>query len=185
MNRATLTKLHLLLAAFLFPAALMFLVTGGLYTWGFKGSYVTETNEIQLASPLTRDAEALTRIIADELQARSVALPTGGGSIKKGGTSWKFEWTGSRRDVVLEPTKDPLVARLKIKETTWYRNLVQLHKAKAGDVFKVYATLLAVGLFVILFSGFLLAWQSPAFRRLANACAALGLVMFFVVVGFS
>ena len=182
MNRATLTKLHLLLAAFLFPAALMFLITGGLYTWGFKGSYVTETVDISLTSPLTRDAAALTQLATAELQARDVALPTGGASIKSGGTSWKLEWTGSRRDVLLEPTTDPLVAKLSIKETTWYRNLVQLHKAKAGEVFKVYATLLAVGLFVILFSGFLLAWQSPAFRRLANVCAGTGLVMFFVVV---
>ena len=58
-----------------------------------------------------------------------------------------------------EPTSDELFAKLTISETTWYRNLVQLHKAKGGQLFKVYAAGLAISLFIILLSGFLMAWQ--------------------------
>jgi hypothetical protein len=182
MNRATLTKLHLLLAAFLFPVALMFLVTGGLYTWDFKGSYNTEVHEISLDQPLSANQSELVDLVKSELEGRSLSQPTGSAKIKKGGISWKLEWTGSRRDVVLEPTSDPLVARLSIKETTWYRNLVQLHKAKGGQLFKVYAAALAIGLFVILGSGFLMAWQVPKFRRLAGFCATAGAALFVIVV---
>jgi hypothetical protein len=182
MDRATLTRIHLLLASFLFPVALMFLLTGGLYTWGFKGSYETDVIELQLAAPLNPDASSLTQLVSEELRARSVASPTGEAKIKEGGTSWQFEWTGSRRDVVLEPTADPLMAKLSIKETTWYRNLVQLHKAKGGQLFKVYAAVLAIGLFTILASGFLMAWQVPKFRRLANICAGSGVALFLAVV---
>ena len=182
MNRATLTKLHLLLAAFLFPAAVMFLVTGGLYTWGIKGEYETEKFKIQLNQPLTQDVAALTELVRAELESRGIAEPTGGAKIKKAGTSWKFEWTGSRRDVVLGPTRNPQFARLQIKETTWYRNLVQLHKAKGGQLFKVYAATLAVGLFVILASGYLLVWQVPKLRSLAVNCTLAGLVLFLAAV---
>lgn len=185
MNRVTLTKLHLLLASFLFPVALMFLVTGGLYTWGIKGSYETERVDVPLAAPLVKDAAVLSAIVAEQLGSRSLALPTGEAKIKSGGTSWQFEWTGSRRDVVLEPTDDPMLATLSIKETTWYRNLVQLHKAKGGQLFKVYAAALAIGLFVILFSGFLLAWQVPRLRGLANTYALAGGVLFVIVLALS
>lgn len=185
MNRATLTKLHLLLAAFLFPAAVMFLVTGGLYTWEIKGEYDVQKYDLTLTEPLRQDVAALTPLVSAELEARDLALPTGGAKIKKGGTSWKLEWTGSRRDVVLEPTADPLVARLKIKETTWYRNLVQLHKAKGGQLFKVYAAALATGLFVILASGYLLVWQVPKLRSLAINCTLAGIGLFAVAVFLS
>ncbi len=185
MNRATITKVHLLLAAFMFPVALMFLVTGGFYTWGIKGDYVSESYEIELSEPLTADAQVLSDIVAGQLRMRSIDLPSGGASLKKGGTSFKLEWTGSERDVELEPTADPLVARLTIKETTWYRNLVQLHKAKGGQLFKFYAAGLAISLFTILASGFLLAWQVPKLRRLATLCSISGLAVFAMAVLFS
>ncbi len=185
MNRATITKVHLLLAAFMFPVALMFLVTGGFYTWGIKGDYVSEAYDIELSEPLTANAQVLSDIVAGQLRMRSIALPSGGASLKKGGTSYKLEWTGSERDVELEPTADPLVARLTIKETTWYRNLVQLHKAKGGQLFKFYAAGLAISLFTILASGFLLAWQVPKLRRLATLCSISGVAVFAMAVLFS
>ena len=48
MNRLQLMKIHSLLAAFIFPVAIMFMVTGSLYTWGIKGSYFVETFDIPL-----------------------------------------------------------------------------------------------------------------------------------------
>ncbi len=182
MNRATLTKIHLLLAAFMFPVALMFLVTGGFYTWGIKGSYVSESHELTLSEPLAADLGQLSGIVVAELQQRDLALPSGEAKIKKGGTSYKLEWTGSARDVELEPTADPLLAKLTIKETTWYRNLVQLHKAKGGQLFKVYAAALAISLFAILASGFVLAWQVPKLKRTAMRFAGAGVLVFLVAV---
>jgi len=185
MNRAVITKVHLLLAAFMFPVALMFLVTGGFYTWGIKGEYVSQSYEIALTSPLSADAVALTDRAIAELEQRSVSPPSGEPKLKKAGTSYQLEWTGAARDVVLEPTADPLIAKLVIKETTWYRNLVQLHKAKGGQIFKFYAAALAISLFTILASGFLLAWQVPKLRRLASMFAFAGLAMFALVVSLS
>jgi hypothetical protein len=44
-------------------------------------------------------------------------------------------------DVIIEPTSQPLIAKLKVKNTSWHRQFVQLHKAKGGIPFKVYANL--------------------------------------------
>jgi hypothetical protein len=182
MTRATLTKIHMLLAAFIFPVAVMFLVTGSLYTWGIKGTYESQQYEVMLDSVLPEDKLILKELAADELQRLAITLPSGGAKIKKIGPSFQLEWTGSERDVILAPTSNPEIARLTVKDTTWYRHLVQLHKAKGGQLFKVYAAILAVSLFTILFSGFVMAWQVPKFRRLVAACSAAGVVMFVLMV---
>ena len=184
-NRLALIKIHMLLAAFIFPAALMFLVTGGLYTWDIKGSYFNEVYILELSEPLVADEIQLNTLIKQELKSLSIEPPSGTAKIKKGGTSFKVEWTGSERDVVLEPTIDPLSAELVVKETTWYRQLVQLHKAKGGQLFKVYAAILAISLFAILSTGFVLALQIPKYRTSAIYAALAGIAMFLLMVSFS
>ncbi|TXL17374.1 hypothetical protein BMR04_05860 [Methylococcaceae bacterium HT3] len=59
----------------------------------------------------------------------------------------------------MEPTRNPFVAKLKIKKTGWHRLFVQLHKAKGGKAFKVYAAILATCLVVLFITGFIMAWQ--------------------------
>lgn len=185
LDRATLIRWHMLLAAFIFPAILMFLVTGGFYTWGIKGSYHDSTIDLALDAPLQADTAELRALVEAELQRLDIAVPSGAPKVKKGGTSFALEWTGASRDVLLEPTADPTVARLTIKETTWYRQLVQLHKAKGGQVFKVYAAVLAVSLLLILLTGFVMALQSPRLRRPALGASLLGVVTFVLVAAVS
>jgi hypothetical protein len=185
IDRATLTRLHMLLAAFIFPAILMFLVTGGFYTWGIKGSYQDSVHDVSLDEPLSADAAKLQALVEAELRRLAIAPPSGAAKVKKGGTSYTLEWTGASRDVVLEPTADPAVARLTVKDTTWYRKLVQLHKAKGGQVFKVYAALLATSLLLILCTGYIIALQSPRLRKSALAASMVGVVTFVLVVAAS
>jgi hypothetical protein len=84
------------------------------------------------------------------------------------GSSFKLEWTGSNIDVVVEPTLQPLIAKLQIKNTSWHRQFVQLHKAKGGALFKVYATAFATALLLLLISGFTMAWQMLMIDRNYN-----------------
>lgn len=185
VDRATLTRWHMLLAAFIFPAIVMFLVTGGFYTWGIKGSYESTVHELSLEEPLAKDAAALQALVETELQRLAIAPPSGAAKVKQGGTSYQLEWTGSNRDVVLEPTTDPAIARLTVKDTSWYRQLVQLHKAKGGQVFKIYAAVLAVSLLLILCTGFTIALQSPRLRKSALGASLVGLVTFLLVAAVS
>ena len=178
-----LTKLHLLLAAFIFPVILMYIVTGALYTWGIKGSYLTDqVHGVALVVPLTTDIDAAKMLIKQELQALSLAAPTGGADFDRMDDGlFEFEWEGSQRVVLLESTADPLVARLTIQEAGWHRSFVQLHKAKGGTAFKVYAVGLATGLVLLLASGFVMAWQVPRYRRPAVTASALGVGLFIAM----
>jgi hypothetical protein len=135
-----------------------------------------------LDGALSEDEVVLKELAASELRRLAIAPPTGGAKIKRIGRSFQLEWTGSERDVILKATGNPKKARLLVKETTWYRHLVQLHKAKGGQLFKVYAAILAISLFTILLSGFLMAWQIPKFRKLVVACSVAGVVMFLLMV---
>ena len=182
IQRSTLMKIHMLLASFVLPVAIMFLVTGGLYTWGQKGSYVSESIELQLEQPLADDQAILTELVTQTLATRGLDTPSGGAKIKKAGTSYLFEWTGADLDVQLEPTGHPLMARLTIKDTTWYRHLVQLHKAKGGVLFKYLAAFFAVSLLLILLSGFVMAMQLSKYRGQALTAMAAGFAVFIVVV---
>ena len=85
-------------------------------------------------------------------------------------------------DIIIEPTSQPLIAKLEIKNTGWHRQFVQLHKAKGGTPFKVYAAAFATALLLLLISGFIMAWQMPKLRKLTLVSVSLGIAVFIVMV---
>lgn len=182
LNRSVLMKAHGALAAFILPVAIMFFVTGAFYTWGIKGSYETTVHELKLQKNIREDLPALTTLVTKELKKQNIDAPSGQAKIKKIGNAFMLEWTGSNRDVILEPTEKPLIVKLKIKDTNWYRQFVQLHKAKGGIAFKVYAAVFASALLLILVTGFIMAWQTPKLRKLTLFSASLGVVTFLGMV---
>ena len=182
MNRALLVRLHVLLAAFMLPAFLMFLVTGALYTWGIRGEYETQKIQLVLDAALPSDQSGLAAIVTRELQARDLAVPSGNQSLKEVAGAYQLEWTGANRDVLLAPTADPLQATLTVKNTTWHRHLVQLHKAKGGVLFKVYATVMALSLLLLMVSGVLMALQLPKLRMLTMSTIGAGVLTFVLMV---
>ncbi len=182
LNRPTLMKAHALLAAFILPVAMMFFITGAFYTWGIKGEYETVVHQIKLDQPLQKKLSELVLLAETELTKRNIAVPTGQAKIKTIGESFKLEWTGSSRDVVIEAGSQPLVARLQIKNTSWYRQLVQLHKAKGGTPFKVYAAVLSTALLLLLFTGFIMAWKTPKLRQLTLTSTVFGIAVFIAML---
>lgn len=180
--RSRLLTLHLALATLLLPAALMFLSTGALYTWGIKGEVKSETREIALAAPLAADLEAATTLLQEELARSGRDAPTGTPALKKQGGKHVLDWTGSSHDVQLEFTDGASTAALTVKQASAYRRFVQLHKAKGGVLFKVYAAFFAASLLVILISGCVMAWQMPKYRPLAAGSTLLGVLLFISLV---
>ena len=182
INRSFLIKAHTLLAAFILPVAIMFFVTGALYTWGIKGGYEKTTQELHLKESIQGELTELMVLARNELKKQDVAMPSGKAKIKKMGAAFQLEWSGSDINVTLAPTFQLLMATLTIEESSWYRQFVQLHKAKGGTPFKVYATAFAVGLLLILISGFILALQLPKLRQLTIVSASLSVVLFIAMV---
>ena len=182
LDRSVLMKIHMLLAAFILPVAFMFFTTGALYTWSIKGNYNTETYKLVLVNPLKSNLPVLIDLATKELDQRNISMPTGVAKIKEVGTSFMLEWTGSNLDIILQPTTQPLIAELKVKKTSWYRQFVQLHKAKGGKAFKVYAVILAISLLTLLITGFIMAMQMPKYRSFTLTAMGLGIVMFVAMV---
>ncbi|KGD60156.1 hypothetical protein T9A_02729 [Alcanivorax jadensis T9] len=185
MDRMKLMKAHALLAAFIFPAAIMFMVTGALYTWSVKGGYKNDVYEVKLSKPVQSNLSELINLAQLELDDLVIEYPEGQPKLKAYGSHFLLEWTGSSKDVVLEPTEDPLIAKLTVKRTDWYRSLVQLHKAKGGIAFKFYAVVLAISIVALLVSGFIMAWQTPKLKRVTLITSFAGLFSFFVFVFLS
>lgn len=185
MTRLTLMKYHAVLAAFILPVALMYMITGALYTWGIKGGYIDEYYDVPLTESIQPELISLSQLAKAELNKQGLSVPTGEPKIKKIGTNFMLDWAGSSKYVTLEPTADPLVAKLTVKHTTWYRTLVQLHKAKGGPVFKVYAVVFSIFMVLLLISGFIMAWQSPKLKRLTVFSSLTGIASFIVLAWLS
>ncbi len=182
LNRLFLVRTHISLAAFIFPVAMMFFITGSLYSWGIKGGYDIQKYSIELQQPMQRDKAWLESLVSQELTKRELTFPTGKTSIKGPGEFYYFVWSGSQLDVELEQTNNPFIAQLIIKQTNLHRLFVQLHKAKGGVAFKVYAVILSTALMILFISGFLMAWQLKKERLLFLISATTGLSLFFVML---
>ncbi len=176
-----LIKFHALLAVFILPVAIMFFTTGAFYIWEIKGNYEITTQKIYLEKPLQEQILYLVNLVNRQLSKQKLSLPTGKAKIKKIGQSFQLEWSGSDKDIILRSTTDPLIAQLQIKNTSLHRYFVQLHKAKGGILFKIYATILAVALLFLFISGFIMAWQIPRLRKMLLASTALGFISFITV----
>ena len=186
MNRVFLTKLHLIAAAFMFPAVLMFLVTGGLYTWGNKGEWRESTAQVEISQPIAAlDEAGLKAVAASALQERGLALPSGTTTMSGEGAEQSLSWVGARTEVAVKASDNPAVAEVAIKEATVHRWLVQLHKAKGSTVFKVYASALAIVLLMLVVSGVVMGLQVKPLRRLTVVSSLAGAVAFtgFVLLG--
>lgn len=184
-DRKLLVKIHMLIAGFIFPVLFMFLLTGALYTWGVKGGYENRSYDIVLETPIKADQKVLMDIVNKQLTLLDIEKPRGKSKIKKDGDEYKLEWTGSNRNVIFQATDKPLVAKMTVEDTSLYRVFVQLHKAKGGILFKIYATVLALALVLLLISGFIMSWQMPKYRRPILFSATLGILSFIIIVMIS
>ncbi|MBI1293029.1 hypothetical protein GC173_17610 [bacterium] len=178
ISRAQLVNVHLVLASFFLPFALMFLVTGALYTVSIKGSYATREEVVKIEQPLVGELAPLVAQATSSLKELGMAAPSGAASVRKTGGSFELSWSGSARDIVLKPSANPGEAILVINEATAYRRLVQLHKAKGNAFAKTVSVIWAVGLFGMFASGLCMVFASPKHRRLALVSGAAGMALF-------
>jgi hypothetical protein len=165
--------------------ALLFAITGGLYTLGIKGAYDEVKHEVPLSAPLESSLSALLAVASEAMAKHGVPEPSGQAGLRKAGQSFELEWTGVDRDVVLRPTADAQRAELVVKTTTLGRRFVQLHEAKGSGVARAFSVAWSVGLLVLLGSGMAMAFGVKHYRRRAVIASSLGVVAFiaYAVLG--
>ncbi|MEK6554940.1 MAG: PepSY domain-containing protein [Bdellovibrionota bacterium] len=183
--RKNLLNLHLMLGGFFLPVGLMFAITGGLYTFGFKGSYITKSWEVPAEANLSVELPYLLGVADEILKAAELKAPRGSATVKGAGRSWQFEWMGAGADFILEPTDDPARLKAQYKTPNGHRFFVQLHKAKGGLPFKILAGAFALGLIALLITGFMMAFASPIYLNLALKSLGAGLAVTFIAMFLS
>lgn len=181
INRLFFMKVHLILATFIFPIIVMFLVTGALYILGIEGSYDKQVYTIKLNTPLQNDDNSLTDFVANELKNLNISPPTVEvNNFSKDGVI-KLEWRGAALRVALESTQ-PTEARLTVQKASWYKKLLELHTAHGTTAFKVYTLMLAISLLMLLITGFIMALQLPKYRKMTLYSTATGVAVFVVMI---
>lgn len=176
-----IVRVHVFLACFFLPMAVLYAITGGLYGLRYTGAHRSTDTKLALAAPLPSDLAGLVAIADAELRAQGIAQPTGEARIRKSGTSYHLEWSGSTRDIELHPTAEASTAVFRVKEASAYRRFVQLHKAKGGDLFRYFAAAWMIGLLALVVSGAVMAFTRKPSRDLAIASTAAGVVVFTVL----
>ncbi len=84
LDRVLLVKAHMALAAFILPVAMLFVITGALYTWGIKGGYETQTILLPLRESMQNNKTWLSALAVQELNRRSLKVSSGGRKNKAG-----------------------------------------------------------------------------------------------------
>lgn len=175
-NRHLWATLHLCVAAFLAPVVVLMAVSGGLYLLGIKG-HVTEIpislvpdSSLDLASP---DLEAAVRqfLVDAGVEHRFEYLKREDGMLTTRPTS--------RVHYVLHVGEDEV--RLTRNEPSLQKRLIELHKGHGPTAFKTLQKVMAVGLLVVVSTGFWIGLSAVGLRGRMAAIAVAGLLVFILL----
>ena len=176
--RSFCTNLHLVLAAIFAPIVVLMAVSGGLYLLGIKGSAserpvpLPPGTTLELHKP---DAEAGVRQL-----------------LTRAGIEHRFEYLKQEDNVLItRPTSRPHYVlrieadglRLTHVMPDLQRRMIELHKGHGPTAFKTLQKVMAVGLLLIVSSGFWLGLSDASLRRRLIPIGGLGLLL-FIVTGF-
>ena len=181
-----LIKTHLYCAAFIMPIALMFLGTGFLlFALEIGGGYYPTHYSIQLKQPMVQEGSKLKNLVIQEMDKLELKKPNGWTKISQlnSGPGYQFEFfDGFDRIIKLVPTSDPLIATMTVKKASLYRSFVLLHPARGPPSFRLYATIIALILLVMLVTGYLLAWRLQENRKQLLYASTASVMLFIAMI---
>ena len=170
-------KLHAYLACFFLPITLLYIVTGMLYFFDFKGEVKSEVEyffEVKEGFPKTEEkAEQIVRnyLVKDKF----VELPQDYYLYK--GT---HDWYGHEREVILKPTDKENVVEIHIMEHDLLLQLLIVHKGFAGTFFKIFSILFGLALLFSVISGVVITLQLPQLKKTSMYGIVAGAAILFV-----
>lgn len=182
INRFQVMQAHTLLAGFLLPLALLYFVSGALYTLGIKGHIKKQSYTLQLQKPFEPNLEQLLKVTEQALHERRLPSPKGDPLLKRERGNYVLEWSGLRYRVTLKQDKHDRKARLLFRERDFLTQMMRIHRAEAGGLFKFLAIVLVIGLMTILATGIYMVQSVPRLRRPFFIAGAAGMVAFAAFV---
>lgn len=175
-NRYHLMLTHMLLGSFFLPLAIIYVLSGALYTVDVKGHVDKQTFTLALNEPFTPDIEQLTRVTAQALGERQLPVPSGEPVLRGKNGSYQLRWGDLAHLVTVVPGDDRRSVKVTARKRSPLTQIMRIHRAEAGVMFKVLAVMLAAGLLVLFVTGGWMAYAIPKMRRPFILGTATGLV---------
>jgi hypothetical protein len=172
IQRLLIIKVHAILACFFMPMALIYFLSGALYSLDIKGGVDKKVYTLVLDRPFAPNLEQLSATVTAAMELRDLSLPSGNPTIARKKQSYEFRWGDLQRLVVVQPTADPLQVELTYRQRSPLTQLMRIHRAEAGSLTRIFSVSMAISLILILASGVFLALGMPKLRR--TALLALG-----------
>lgn len=177
MKRKVIVTIHLYLAAFFAPAVLLVAISGGLYLLDIKGEVELETI---YSSSIVVDSKstALKRDIDSLLESAGVV-------------GYEYEYVKVKgRTLYTRPTStEHYVVQLTDSgvevihaQPNLQSRMIELHKGHGPSAFKTFQKLFAISLIFIIVSGLVLGISNTRLRPTTLLVAAVGAVVFSMLV---
>jgi len=181
MPRMLIMKIHAVLACFFMPLAILYFISGALYSFDIKGHVDKQVYTLELDRPFAPDLAQLSELARKALDQRKLLLPTGSAAIKEKKGSYEYRWGGLKRQVVIQPTGNPLRAKLIYRQRSPLTQVMRVHRADAGLLIRTYSLTMVVSLITILLTGVFLAVGTPKLRRLALVALGAGCLVVLAI----
>ena len=171
--RSLWIKIHLYVAAFFLPMLLAMAASGGLYLLGVKGSVDSTPVSLSATKPLSADSGTLVNDVRELLNAN--------------GIDHDFEYIKvSGQKLITRPTSADYYefiiheneVQATLNQPDLIKSLVELHKGHGPLFFKDLQKLMALGLLIVLLSGFWLGTSSAGLRVTTLLTTGAGLLVF-------
>lgn len=172
----------MVLAGFLLPIAILYFISGALYTLEIKGHIEKKAITLRLERPFTPDIERLTQITEKALLERKLPLPKAEPLLRKRRGAYELRWNDLAHVVTLTPGRDAFTATLTLKERSTLTQVMRIHRAEAGIVFKALAIIMAVGLIMLFATGIYMALVIHRLRRPLLIAIVGGIVTFLTLL---
>jgi hypothetical protein len=176
--RSLWVKVHLYVAAFFLPMLLAMATSGGLYLLGVKGSVDSMPVSLSVTETLSVDSDSLDSDVHELLNANGIGhdfeyIKVSGNKLITRPTSANYyELTIAENEVQTTLNRPDLI-----------KSLVELHKGHGPLLFKDLQKLMALGLLIVLLSGFWLG-ASSAGLRVPTLLTTLAGLLVFLGLGF-
>jgi hypothetical protein len=181
IQRMLIIKVHAILACFFMPLALLYFISGALYSFDIKGDVDKKVFVVTLDRPFAPDLAQLSESVKKALDQHQLSLPTGDPAITKKKGSYEYRWGDLKRQVVVQPTDNPLQVELLYRQRSPLTQLMRVHRAEAGSLIRTYSLSMVVSLIFILGSGVYLAVGMPKLRRTALLALGAGFMVILVI----
>jgi hypothetical protein len=181
VSRFKIMQWHMLLSSFVFPAVLLYVISGALYTLDVKGSIAKQMFTVALEKPFEPNLELLMEVTEKTLIDKALVLPDGASYLKKSKDGYKFHWGDLRYSVTAAVKKDASSIEFTYRDRSMLTQIMRIHRAEAGIAFKFISIMAALGLLLVFVSGLYMAYTVPKFRNPSLIATGLGVLILFVV----